>query len=202
MQRALALLDTGALDEATVDAVRRAPPADEGDLRHILGVALVCATTAIRRRRAEDAVTLLRALGDLQPFSERDGAVELLPRLVRTAIAAGCPETVTGLRDIAAVPTPLRLQIAATVVGLLEEIHGRPDAAAGHMRDAASGWEVLDYWVEAAFARVDLARNMRAAGDPDAAPATEHADSVCRDLGIIPLDQYLRLADPRNLKPT
>jgi CO/xanthine dehydrogenase Mo-binding subunit len=88
------------------------------------------------------------------------------------------------------------LQIAATVVGLLEEIHGRPDAAAGHMRDAASGWEALDYSVEAAFARVDLARNMRAAGDPDGAPATEHADSICRDLGIIPLDQYLRL-EPR-----
>src|SRR5258708_27581789 len=76
VQRALALLDTGTLDDATVEAVRQAPPADEGDLRHILGVALVCAAAAIRRRPAEEAVTLLGALGDLQPFSERDGAVE------------------------------------------------------------------------------------------------------------------------------
>ena len=91
VQRALVLLDTGTLDDATVEAVRGAPPADEGDLRHILGVALVCAAAAIRRRRAEEAVTVLRALGDLQHFSERDGAVELLPRLVRTAIAGGCP---------------------------------------------------------------------------------------------------------------
>jgi DNA-binding SARP family transcriptional activator/tetratricopeptide (TPR) repeat protein len=191
VQRALALVDTGMLDDATVNVVRRAPPADEGDLRHILGVALVCATAAICRGHADEAAGLLRDLGDLQRFSERDGAVELLPRLVRTAIAAGCPETVTGLRDIAAVPTPLRLQIAATVDGLIEEIHGRPAAAAGCLRDAASGWETLDYRVEAAFTRADLARNLRAAGDPDAQPATEHAHTLCRDLGIAPLDQYL-----------
>src|SRR5215469_4857896 len=195
VQRALALLDTGTLDDATVEAVRLAPPADEGDLRHILGVALVCAAAAIRRRRAEEAVTLLRALGDLQPFSERDGAVELLPRLARTAIASGCPETVTGLRDIAAVPTPLRLQIAATVAGLIEEICGRPAAAAERLRDAASGWEALDYRVEAAFTSADLARNLHAAGDPDAVPATEHAGSLCCELGILPIDPYLRLAD-------
>jgi hypothetical protein len=140
-------------------------------------------------------VTLLRALGDLRPFSERDGAVELLPRLVRTAIAGGCPETVTGLRDIAAVPTPLRLQIEATVAGLIEEICGRPGAAAERLRDAASSWEALDYRVEAAFTRADLARTLRAAGDPDAIKATERADSICRDLGIVPIDQYLRLAD-------
>src|SRR5262249_54025440 len=128
VQRALALLDTGALDDTTVEAVRPIPPADEGDLRHLLGVALVCAASAIRRGRPHEAVSLLRDLGDLQRFSERDGAVELLPRLVRTAIAGGCPETVTGLRDIAAVPTPLRLHIAATVAGLTEEIRGRPVA--------------------------------------------------------------------------
>jgi len=193
VQRALALLDTGTLDDATVATVRRTPPADEGDLRHILGVALVCAAAAIRRRRAEEALTLLKALGDLQPFSERDGAVELLPRLVRTAIAGGCPETVTGLRDIAAVPTPLRLQLEATVAGLIEEIHGRPAAAAQRLRDAASGWEALDFPVEAAFTRADLARNLRASTDPDATRATQHADSICRDLGIVPIGQYLRV---------
>jgi tetratricopeptide (TPR) repeat protein len=187
VQRALALLDTGALDDATVQDVRRAPPADEGDLRHILGVALVCAAAAIRRGHGAQAAALLRQLGDPRRFVDRDGAVELLPRLARTAIAAGCPETVTGLRDIAAVPTPLRLQIAATVDGLIEEIHGRPATAAEHLRDAASGWEALSYRVEAAFTRADLSRNLRAAGDPAARPATEHADSACRELGIVPL---------------
>ena len=187
VQRALALLDTGALDDATVEDVRRAPPADEGDLRHILGVALVCAAAATHRGHPAQAVTLLRELGDPQRFVDRDGAVELLPRLVRTAIAAGCPETVTGLREIAAVPTPLRLQIAATVDGLIEEIHGRPAAAAEHLRDAASGWEALDYRVEAAFTHADLARNLRAAGDPAARSAAEHGESVCRELGIVPL---------------
>ena len=185
VQRALALLDTGALDERTVEAVRRIPPADEGDLRHVLGVALVRAAAAIRRGRADEAVTLLRLLGDLQPFSERDGGVELLPRLVRTAIAAGCPETVTGLRDLAAVPTPLRLRIAATVAGLIEEICGRPAAAAERLRDAASGWEALDYRVEAAFTSADLARNLRTAGDPTAKSAVEHAKLLCSDLGLV-----------------
>jgi class 3 adenylate cyclase/tetratricopeptide (TPR) repeat protein len=189
VQRALALLDTGALDEATVETVRHAPPADEGDLRHLLGVALVCAAAAIRLGHTHKAVSLLRDLGDLQRFSERDGAVELLPRLARTAIAAGCPETVTGLQPIAAVPTPLRLQIAATLAGLIEEVRGRPAAAAERLRDAASGWEALDYQVEAAFTRADLARNLRAAGDPTARPATEHAHSACRELGIVPLIQ-------------
>jgi DNA-binding SARP family transcriptional activator/tetratricopeptide (TPR) repeat protein len=187
VQRALALLDTGALDDATVEAVRRAPPADEGDLRHILGVGLVCAAAAIRHGRATEAVTLLKELGDPQRFVDRDGAVELLPRLVRTAIAAGCPETVTGLRDIAAVPTPLRAQIAATIDGLTEEIRGRPAAATERLRVAAAGWEALDYLVEAAFTRADLARNLRASRDPTARPATERADSACRELGIVPL---------------
>jgi hypothetical protein len=116
-----------------------------------------------RQRRSDaavpaEAVTLLGAVGDLQPFSKRDGVVELLPRLVRTAVAARCPETATGLRDIAAVPTTLRLLIVATVAGLIEEICGRPAAAAERLRDAASGWEALDYRVEAAFASADLAR--------------------------------------------
>jgi len=187
VQRALALLDTGALDDTAVEDVRRAPPADEGDLRHILGVALVCAAAAIRRGRPAEAAAVLRELGDPQRFVDRDGAVELLPRLVRTAIAAGCPDTVTGLREIAAAPTPLRSHIAATVDGLIEEIHGRPAAAAEHLRDAASGWEALGYRVEAAFTRADLSRNLRAAGDPAARSAAEHAELLRRELGIVPL---------------
>jgi hypothetical protein len=106
---------------------------------------------------------------------------------VRTAIAAGCPETVTGLRDIATVPTPLRSHIGATVDGLIEEIHGRPAAAAERLRAAASGWEALGYPVEAALTRADLARNLRAAGDPAAKSATKHAKSLRHDLGIVPL---------------
>jgi hypothetical protein len=187
VQRALALLDTGALDDATVETVRHTPPADEGDLRHILGVALVCAAAAIRRGRPAEAAALLRELGDPQRFTDRDGAVELLPRLARTAIAAGCPDTVTGLRDIAAVPTPLRSHIAATVDGLLEEIYGRPGAAAELLRTAATGWEALGFRVEAAFTGADLARNLRAAGDPAAESAVAHAESLRRELGIAPL---------------
>lgn len=187
VQRALALLDTGALDEATVEAVRRIPPADAGDLRHVLGVALVRAAAAIRHGRADEAVTLLRGLGDPQRFTDRDGAVELVPQLARTAIAAGCPETLTGLRDIAAAPTPLRSHIAATVDGLIKEIHGQPAAAAERLRSAASGWETLGYRVEAALTHADLARNLRAAGDPTAKSAAGHAESLCRALGLVPL---------------
>jgi hypothetical protein len=94
---------------------------------------------------------------------------------------------VTALRGIAAVPTPLRSHIAATVDGLIEEIHGRPASAAEHLREAASGWETLGYRVEAAFTRADLARNLRAAGDPAARPAAEHAELLRRELGIVPL---------------
>ena len=187
VQRALTLLDTGALDDTTVETVRHAPPADEGDLRHILGVALVCAAAAIRHGQAAEAVTRLKLLGDLHRFVDRDGSVELLPRLVRTAIAAGCPETVIGLHDIAAAPTPLRSHIAATVGGLIEEIRGRRGAAAELLRTAATGWEALGCPVEAALTRADLARNLRAAGNPAADKETVHAESLCRDLGIVPL---------------
>jgi hypothetical protein len=76
---------------------------------------------------------------------------------------------------------------AATVDGLIEEIHGRPAAAAEHLRDAASGWETLGYRVEAAFTRADLSRNLRAAGDPAARSAAEHAELLRRELGIVPL---------------
>ena len=167
--------------------MRHAPPADAGDLRHILGVALVCAAAAILRGRPAEAVSALQEVGDPQRFAERDGAVELLPRLVRTAIAAGCEGTVTGLRDIAALPTPLRSHIAATVDGLIEEICGRPAAAAERLDAAASGWEALGFPVEAALTRADLARNLSAVGDPTANSATAHATSLCRDLGIVPL---------------
>ena len=187
VQRALALLDTGALDDAAVEAVRHAPPADDGDLRHILGVALVCAAASIRRGRPAEAVTALQEVGDPQRFAERDGAVELLPRLVRTAIAAGCQGTVTGLRSIDASPTPLRSHIAATVDGLIDEIHGRHGAATERLRAAASGWEALGHPVEAALTWADLARNLRAAADPTANSATVHAKSLCDDLGIVPL---------------
>ncbi len=93
----------------------------------------------------------------------------------------------TGLRDIAAVPTPLRSNLAATIDGLTEEIHGRPAAAAERLRTAASGWEALGYRVEAAFTHADLARNLRAAGDPAAPSATERAEMLCRELSIVPL---------------
>jgi len=182
-------MPAGRLDDMTVEAVRRAPPADDGDLRHILGVALVCAAAAISRGRTAEAITLLRQLGDPQRFTQRDGAVALLPRLVRTAIAAGCPEVVTSLRDIAAAPTPLRSNIAATLDGLIEQIHGRPSAAAERLRAAASGWEALGYPVETALTRADLARNLCAAGDPTAKAAAAHAKSLCRNLGLVPLPQ-------------
>jgi DNA-binding SARP family transcriptional activator/tetratricopeptide (TPR) repeat protein len=186
VQRALALLMTGALDEATVEAVRSIPPADDGDLRHVLGVVLVCAGAAIKHGRSDDALRLLRALGDPQRFTDRDGAVELVPQLARTAMAAGCPETVIGLRDIAAVPTPLRMHIAATVDGLIEEIHARPAAAAERLRSAASGWEILGFRVEAALTHADLARNLRAAGDPNAKSAARHAEALWLELGLMP----------------
>ena len=55
------------------------------------------------------------------------------------------------------------------------------------LRAAASGWEALGYAVEAALTRADLARNLRTAGDPAATAATAHANSLCRDLGLVPL---------------
>jgi DNA-binding SARP family transcriptional activator/tetratricopeptide (TPR) repeat protein len=197
VQRGLALLDTGALDDANVEAVRHARPADDGDLRHILGVALVCAGAAIRRGRPAEAVSALQEVGDPQRFAERDGAVELLPRLVRTAIAAGCQGTVTALRRIDALPTPLRSHIAATVDGLIHEIHDRPAAAAERLHAAASGWEALGHPVEAAFTWADLARNLSAVGDPTANSVTAHAKSLCDDLGIVPL---LTTSDKRSAR--
>ncbi len=80
VQRALALLDLGQLGSADICAVAATPPADDGDLRHVLGSALVHAGAAMARHEPGQAADVLRRLGDAQRFAERDGAVELLPR--------------------------------------------------------------------------------------------------------------------------
>src|SRR5262249_33023217 len=111
--RAVALADLGELDAGTVAEVAATPPASEGDLRHVLGKMRVAGTW-----RPADVPDLLAGLGDLTPYCERDGAVELLPRLVRMAHDAGCAEALAGIPDLSG-PTPLSQAIGPHVNGLL-----------------------------------------------------------------------------------
>ena len=80
VQRALALAELGELGAEDVELVRRTPPASDDDLRHVLGTMLVEAIWAPDR-----IDELIDALGDLTPYAERDGAIELLTRLIRIA---------------------------------------------------------------------------------------------------------------------
>jgi len=103
VQRALALIDLGELDDATVDAVRTTRPADERDLRHVVGSVAVLMSAALMRGDTEEAERQLESLGDLQQLVGRDGAVEQLPRLVGLALRTGRGDLVVGLHAIDAV---------------------------------------------------------------------------------------------------
>jgi hypothetical protein len=187
VQRGLALLDLGELSDEVVADVLATPPADAGDLRHILGAALVAAGAALDTGNLPAAAAAVTSVGELQQYVDRDGAVELLPRYARTAIACELPNLVEELAGIDAVPTPLRRSIAATISGLVAEAAGDHNAAVANLSHAADGWRELGFRVEEALTRVDLARNLIAAGDADAEAASAAAESSCETLGIKPI---------------
>jgi DNA-binding SARP family transcriptional activator len=172
VQRALCLADLGELDPRTVAAVAATPPASDDDLRHVLGQLLVAGTAA-----PADVPALVERLGDLTPYAQRDGAVELLPRLVRMAGDAGAAFLVAGLPDVTGA-APLAQALGAHLRGLLQ----RETALLGR---AADGWKSMGQRVEHAFALLDLA---------EATPRDEPAydDSVGRarqallSLGMVP----------------
>ena len=141
VQRALALIDLGELDDATVDAVRTTRPADERDLRHVVGSVAVLMSVALLRGDTEEAARQLESLGDLQQLVGRDGAVEQLPRLVGLALRAGRGDLVVGLHAIDAEATPLRRIIATHVGGLIAAAEGRRGEASALLTRAASSWQ-------------------------------------------------------------
>jgi DNA-binding SARP family transcriptional activator len=161
--RAIALADLGELDARTVAEVAATPPASDDDLRHVLGKMLVAGTW-----RPADVPDLLAALGDLTPYCERDGSVELLPRLVRMAQGGGCAEAVAGLPDLSGL-TPLSQAIGPHVKGLLTR-------DADLLRVAVERWRRLGQVTEHALALLDLAEatpsgGLRATRAADAAMA-------------------------------
>jgi DNA-binding SARP family transcriptional activator/tetratricopeptide (TPR) repeat protein len=184
VQRGLALLDLGELDSEAVAQVLATPPADDGDLRHVLGVALVDAGAAVAAGDMSRAVAAVESIGGLQQYVDRDGAVELLPRLVRTALACDRADLVASLSGIDAVPTPLRRSLAAMVSGLLAEARGDIKAAAAQLSEAVEAARALGFRVEEALTLVDLARNLGAAGDPAARRVAAEAEAACTTLGI------------------
>jgi hypothetical protein len=157
VQRALALMDFGELDDTTVEQVLAAPPADSGDLRHNLGVALVASGFAIATGRTNKVREILATLGSWEPYLDRDGAVELMPRLVRTARTAGVIDLVRDMPDIPQNGTPLRRVLAAHVGGQLRILCGDRPTATTLLTQALEGWQELAARYEAAYARAELA---------------------------------------------
>ena len=140
VQRALALHELGELTLADVELVRRTPPASDDDLRHVLGAMLV---EGIWEPARVDE--LVEGLGDLTPYAERDGAVELLPRLIRMA-----PDRdYTALRR-ADESTPLAAALTPHINGLVSH-----DCTL--LLLAAERWRALGQTVEADLAAADAA---------------------------------------------
>jgi DNA-binding SARP family transcriptional activator len=169
--RALALADLGELDARTVAEVAATPPASDDDLRHVVGKVLVAGTW-----RPSEVPELLAGLGGLTPYAERDGAVELLPRLVRMALDAGCAEAVAGLPDLSGL-TPLSQAIGPHVQGLLS---GDADL----LVVAVERWKGLGHATEHALALLDLAEATQTA-EARRTRAAEAAAAL-RTLGMRP----------------
>ena len=140
VQRALALAELGELGEEDVELVRRTPPASDDDLRHILGTVLVEAIWAPDR-----VDELIDGLGELTPYAERDGAIELLTRLIRLA-----PHRDFSVLRRTDESSPLASAITPHVNGLLDR-----DAAL--LTVAEQRWRAMGYAVEADLAARDAA---------------------------------------------
>jgi len=140
VQRALALAELGELGAEDVELVRRTPPASEDDLRHILGTMLVEAIWAPARTDQ-----LIDGLGELTPYAERDGAIELLTRLIRLA-----PDRDFSVLRRTDESSPLAAAITPHVNGLL-------DRDAVLLNVAEQRWRAMGHVVEADLAARDAA---------------------------------------------
>lgn len=148
VQRALALSDLGRLDDGVLAEVLATPPADETDLRHVIGTAVVRARHHLDRVERHAAVEVLDGLGDLTAYAARDGAAEFLPRALRLAAEAGLSDFGAELAEVTFEDTPLGRALTASVRGLV-----RHDP--GLLGEAVTAWEALGNSVELELARAD-----------------------------------------------
>jgi len=156
VQRAMALAELGELEAEDVERVRTTPPTDPGDLRHALGAALILARWSADSGDREGAAAHLRRIGSAGALGDRDGATELVPRLVRLAINLGCDDILEELDDAIDERTPLRRIVGDHVRGLLAASRGDDDGARSSLTEALRGWERFGVVPEIAAARRDL----------------------------------------------
>jgi DNA-binding SARP family transcriptional activator len=148
VQRALALTDLGRLDDGVLAEVLATPPADDTDLRHLIGTAVVHTRHALARGDASVAASVLTGLGDLTAYAARDGSAEFLPRILRLAAEAGLEAFGAELSDVTFEPTPLGRALTGSVRGLV-----RRDPTL--LLEAVSAWELLGDSVDLQLARSD-----------------------------------------------
>ena len=185
VQQAIALLEMDELDEATLRSALATPAADEGDVRHVLGLSLLSASWDLCQGDPDRARDTLQKLAPVDRFVGRDGAVELLPRLVRLALAADNADLVLGLPGIDTVKTPLRRLIQLTVTGLQFIARRLPDEAIAPLEDAVQGWQAFGSRVEAAYTEFDLAWCLSVTDALGAARVRAHAESEFADIGVV-----------------
>ena len=124
------------------------PPADDTDLRHLIGTAVVHTRHALARGDASVAASVLTGLGDLTAYAARDGSAEFLPRILRLAAEAGLEAFGAELSDVTFEPTPLGRALTGSVRGLV-----RRDPTL--LLEAVSAWELLGDSVDLQLARSD-----------------------------------------------
>ncbi|WP_395692414.1 BTAD domain-containing putative transcriptional regulator [Nocardioides sp.] len=154
VQRALALGDLGRVDDRTVEEVLATPPADATDLRHVIATAVICARHALDVGDVQQAIEVLTGLGDLGAYAARDGAAELLPRVLRLGGRAGLDDVGRELAEVSFEPTPLGRALGASVRGLVLD-------DAGLLDEAVIAWAALGAGVDLELARDDARRLRR-----------------------------------------
>ena len=148
VQRGLALADLDRFDDDALAAVLATPPADDTDLRHVIGTAVLRAHHCLDRDDHAAAAEVLTGLGDLTAYAARDGAAEFLPRILRLAAAAGLSGFGADLADVTFEATPLGRALTASVRGLV-----RRDRRL--LLHAVTAWEALGDSVDLELARAD-----------------------------------------------
>jgi tetratricopeptide (TPR) repeat protein len=168
VQRGLCLLDLSRLDTAEVERIANTPWSEPGDMRHVLGVALVRSGFAVQRGDAGSARELLVQLGSWQPFIDRDGAPELFPTLMRIARTAGASDVVMPILALPDNGTPLRGHLRRHLAGMGYCLSGDDAKAITCLRSALKGWVGFGASYEAAYAQAELGDALARLGDDEA----------------------------------
>jgi class 3 adenylate cyclase len=134
----------------------------------------------------DEAEALLRELADVSDVGASPSYAELLPELVRCALAASQPRVAARLTDGSEPHTPLQEHSFLVCRAQLAEAAGEQAEAAKLFADGADRWRKFGNVPERAYALLGQGRCLAALGNPDAEAPLREASNLFSSMGFRP----------------